>query len=67
MTRQPADAKRLTVACPIPREAPVRIRVFLSVVEVLGMDQQPIFLVQVPDARLAHLPFTPKRTMGRHG
>src|SRR5438093_13731080 len=37
MTRQPAEAKRLTVAWPMPREAPVRISVFLSALGVLDM------------------------------
>jgi hypothetical protein len=31
MTRQPAEAKRFTVAWPMPREAPVRISVLRSV------------------------------------
>ena len=30
MTRQPADAKRFTVAWPMPREAPVRMSVLRS-------------------------------------
>src|SRR2546423_11901409 len=37
MTRQPAEAKRLTVAWPMPREAPVKISVLRSALGVLDM------------------------------
>jgi hypothetical protein len=44
ITRHPADAKRFTVACPIPRDAPVRIRVLRSAFEVVGMMSQLLSL-----------------------
>ena len=37
MTRHPAEAKRFTVAWPMPREAPVRISVLRSALGVLDM------------------------------
>ena len=42
MTRQPAEAKRLTVAWPMPREAPVRISVFFSALGVYGHGRKRI-------------------------
>jgi hypothetical protein len=38
MTRQPAEEKRITVACPMPRLAPVRSSVRLGpLLEEVGM------------------------------
>jgi hypothetical protein len=39
ITRQPAEAKRFTVAWPMPREAPVRMSVLRSALGVLTMLQ----------------------------
>ena len=39
MTRQPAEAKRFTVAWPMPREAPVRISVLRSALGTVVMPQ----------------------------
>jgi hypothetical protein len=51
MTRQPADENRLTVAWPIPREAPVSISVLRSALERLGMDRLvAAFALAIPSA-----------------
>ena len=50
MTRQPAEAKRLTVAWPMPREAPVRIRVFFSASGVVAMQADLARLATAPKA-----------------
>ena len=49
MTRQPAEAKRFTVAWPMPREAPVRIRVLRSALGVMDIGVN----ISTPQARCA--------------
>jgi hypothetical protein len=44
MTRQPADEKRLTVAWPMPREAPVSTKVLRSELDVVGIRRGPVVL-----------------------
>ena len=55
MTRQPAEAKRLTVAWPMPREAPVRISVLRSALGVLDMGARPSMSCQLA-ARAGYRP-----------
>ena len=50
MTRQPAEAKRFTVAWPMPREAPVRISVLRS---ALGTVVMPVSDIPLSGGRQA--------------